>query len=159
MALAFVGVDPETKNGGSPTVWTSQDTREIVVQGWKADMRLRERFTAALARNAGLPEGEDVIRVPARMAPALREACAMLASAGTVREAAGDGAPTVWLDEVAWEIVIGGWKADAALRAEVTATPAPDHAPGIPDGEDVVRVPAHQVEALRRVCDAADRLG
>lgn len=161
MALAFVGIDPDTKNGGSPTVWTDSDTREVVIQGWKADQALRQRMAAALApqRGAGLSEVEDVIRVPVRLVPVLRKACGMPAFVGASRQAKGDGSPTAWVDEATREIVIRGWRADAALRAQVTATPAPDHEPGIPEGEDVVRVPAHQVEALREACDAADRLG
>lgn len=77
MALAFIGIDPETKSGGSPTVWVDEDAKEIVIQGWKADDRLRERITATAApgHEPGIPDGEDVIRVPARLADALRKAC------------------------------------------------------------------------------------
>jgi hypothetical protein len=78
---------------------------------------------------------------------------------GVDPETKNGGSPTVWVDQGTKEIVIRGWKADAALRAQITATPAPDHEPGIPETEDVVRVPAGQVEALREACDAADRLG
>ena len=68
------------------------------------------------------------------------------------------GAPET-LDQDTREIVVQGWKAGAALRERMSAALALDREPGIPEGEDVVRVPAYQVEALRRVCDAADRLG
>ena len=77
MALRFVGIDPETNGSGSPTVWVDEDVREIVIQGWTAGPALRERVTATPApdHDAGIPQGEDVIRVPARFAPVLREAC------------------------------------------------------------------------------------
>ena len=77
MALRFVAIDPETQNGGSPTVWVDEDVREIVIQGWAAGEELRERVTATPAPNhqAGIPDGEDVVRLPARLVPMLRKAC------------------------------------------------------------------------------------
>jgi hypothetical protein len=67
--------------------------------------------------------------------------------------------PTVWVDPQAREIVIQGWTAGEELRQKVHGCPAPDHAPGIPTGEDVVRLPARMAEILRKAADAADRLG
>lgn len=67
--------------------------------------------------------------------------------------------PTIWIDEDKREFVIQGWKASEGLRDEVTATPAPKHAPGIPDHEDVVRLPFRMKDAMRKALDAADDLG
>ncbi|WP_037610208.1 hypothetical protein [Streptacidiphilus rugosus] len=67
--------------------------------------------------------------------------------------------PTIWLDQEKQEFVIQGWKADADLRAQVTATPAPNHTPGIPEHEDIVRLPFRMANALRKALDAADELG
>jgi hypothetical protein len=77
MALTFIGIDPDTKGTGSPTVWIDKDTKDIVIQGWKASMELRRQVfeTPAPNHEAGIPEGEDVIIIPARMVPALRKAC------------------------------------------------------------------------------------
>ncbi|MFG2847684.1 hypothetical protein ACGF12_31615 [Kitasatospora sp. NPDC048296] len=33
MALRFTGIDPDTPNGGSPTVWLEDEAAEIVIQG------------------------------------------------------------------------------------------------------------------------------
>jgi hypothetical protein len=76
MALRFIGIDPETETGDSPTVWLDEEKREFVIQGWKADETLREQVTATPAPNhkPGIPDHEDVIRLPFRMADALRKA-------------------------------------------------------------------------------------
>lgn len=74
-------------------------------------------------------------------------------------ETNGNGSPTVWVDEDTKELVIQGWTASRELRQQVTATPAPDHEAGIPEGEDVIRIPARMVPALREACDVAERLG
>ncbi|MEZ0095332.1 hypothetical protein [Streptacidiphilus sp. EB129] len=64
---------------------------------------------------------------------------------------------TVWFDDDTREFVFQGWKADVDLRRRITQTPAPGHAPGIPDHEDVIRMPARMVEVLRKACDVAER--
>ena len=35
MALRFIGVDPDSPNNGSPTVWLDEEDDSIVIQGWK----------------------------------------------------------------------------------------------------------------------------
>ena len=42
MALGFVGIDPNTGGGGSPTVWVEDEAEEIIVQSWTADDALCE---------------------------------------------------------------------------------------------------------------------
>lgn len=77
MNLEFIGIDPDTGQSGSPTVWVDPETRDIVMQSYKAD----EATLEACAHNTapghahGIPDHETVIRIPARMVPALREAC------------------------------------------------------------------------------------
>jgi hypothetical protein len=65
--------------------------------------------------------------------------------------------PTVWVDEISGDLVIQGWKPDAATEAQCAAFEAPDHAAGIPEHEQVVRVPARMVSILREACDVAER--
>lgn len=67
------------------------------------------------------------------------------------------GSPTIWVDTDKHELVIQGWKADAALEALCAATEVPGHAPGIPPHEGVVRIPARMVALVRKACDAAER--
>jgi hypothetical protein len=71
MALKFIAKDPETNGANCPTVWVDQETQEVVIQGWKAnDAMMTECLTSG-----PIPDSEAVIRLPARMAAALREAC------------------------------------------------------------------------------------
>ncbi|MFI6002796.1 hypothetical protein ACIA98_20685 [Streptomyces sp. NPDC051366] len=63
--------------------------------------------------------------------------------------------PTVWADEEAGELVLQGWKADPALRANCEASsPAKG---SIPDSEEGIRIPARMVPMIREACDAVER--
>ncbi|WP_043265355.1 hypothetical protein [Streptomyces sp. CT34] len=77
MALRFIGIDPETGGQFSPTVWIDQERRELVFQGWKPSTQLEAECAAfeVPGHAKGIPEGEAVIRIPARMAHMIREAC------------------------------------------------------------------------------------
>ncbi len=72
MALRFIGVDPNTPNDGSPTVWVEQENDSIVIQGWKIT---DEKVMAQIRATGPIPDHETVLRLPARMAPFLLEAC------------------------------------------------------------------------------------
>ncbi|KPI19723.1 hypothetical protein OK074_7799 [Actinobacteria bacterium OK074] len=65
--------------------------------------------------------------------------------------------PTVWVDESRNELVIQGWRSGPELDAACAAFEVPGHAVGIPDDEEVIRVPARMVPILRKACDAAER--
>jgi hypothetical protein len=72
MSLRFIGVDPDSPNNGSPTVWLDDADGSIVIQGWKiTDEPTMSEVTAAKP----VPDHETVVRVPARMASFLMEAC------------------------------------------------------------------------------------
>jgi hypothetical protein len=71
MTLRFIGVDPNTPNTGSPTVWVDDDDGSIVIQGWK----ITDEATMNGIRATGpIPDHETVLRIPARMSPILKEA-------------------------------------------------------------------------------------
>ncbi len=72
MALRFVGVDADSPNNGSPTVWVDDSDGSIVVQGWKIT---NETALAQIAARGPIPDHETVLRIPVRMAPFLVEAC------------------------------------------------------------------------------------
>ena len=72
MALRFIGIDPNTPNNGSPTVWVDEDDGSIIIQGWKIT---DEAAMADINATGPIPDHETVLRLPARMAPYLREAC------------------------------------------------------------------------------------
>ncbi|GAA0348809.1 hypothetical protein PV735_31525 [Streptomyces turgidiscabies] len=77
MALQFIGIDPTTGTGESPTVWVDDSTNELVIQGWKPGPELEEECAVfeVPGHAAGIPEHEAVVRIPARMVPILRKAC------------------------------------------------------------------------------------
>lgn len=66
--------------------------------------------------------------------------------------------PTAWVDPDTHEIILQGWKAGDEVRQKVFDSPAPRHAPGIPDHEDVIRIPARMASILREACDVAEGL-
>ncbi|MFJ1753882.1 hypothetical protein [Kitasatospora sp. NPDC088134] len=84
MALRFIGIDPETQQQGSPTVWVDAENKELVFQGWKASAALKEECAQKTAPGHAteIPDHEDVVRFPARMIPILREACDAAEQAG-----------------------------------------------------------------------------
>jgi hypothetical protein len=59
MALRYLGKDPESDHGQSPTVWDDGDT--YVVQGW------RITDAATLAEVGDVPSHETVVRIPKRL--------------------------------------------------------------------------------------------
>jgi hypothetical protein len=71
MALRHIGTDPDSPNNGSPTVWVDEDDGSLVLQGWKIT---DEATLAQIATKGPIPGHEIVLRLPARMAPFLREA-------------------------------------------------------------------------------------
>lgn len=77
MSLLFIGIDPNTGDDESPTVWVDQQKEELVFQGWKPGSELEAECAAfeVPGHAKGIPENEAVIRIPARMVPMIREAC------------------------------------------------------------------------------------
>jgi hypothetical protein len=60
MALRFLGKDPDSVQGQSPTVYFDENTGNYVLQGWKVT------DSARLAQ-LDLPDNETVIEFPRRM--------------------------------------------------------------------------------------------
>jgi len=77
MALQFIGIDPNTGDGESPTVWVDQQQKELVLQGWKPGPELEAECAGfeVPGHAVGIPAHEGVVRIPARMVPMIREAC------------------------------------------------------------------------------------
>lgn len=71
MRLRFIAKDPESGKDGCPSVFVDEDNADLVLQGWKADDETREACLSV----GSIPGHEAVVRIPARMVPALREAC------------------------------------------------------------------------------------
>lgn len=77
MSLLFIGIDPATEEGESPTVWADLEQKELVLQGWEPGPELAAECAAfqVPGHAVGIPKGEAVVRIPARMAHLIREAC------------------------------------------------------------------------------------
>ncbi|MEU6849223.1 hypothetical protein ABZ901_04710 [Actinacidiphila alni] len=77
MALRFIGIDPNSGTGESPTVWVDEERKEFVFQGWEPDEATAAECAALElpGHGAGIPDGEGVVRIPARMADMIRKAC------------------------------------------------------------------------------------
>ncbi|MET7914751.1 hypothetical protein ABZU45_02215 [Streptomyces avermitilis] len=73
MALRKLGKDPESKSGGSPTVYLDDETDNYLVQGWK--VQDTERLT-----QLDIPAHETVVEIPRRMVQFFEE---MKSDAGT----------------------------------------------------------------------------
>jgi hypothetical protein len=77
MSLLFIGIDPDTGDYESPTVWVDQEKQELGFQGWKPSPELEAECAAmeVPGHAKGIPDSEAVIRIPARMVPVIRKAC------------------------------------------------------------------------------------
>lgn len=71
MSLRFFGKDPNSDEDNCPSAWVDEETREIVVQGWKPGAAMMAEVLAT----GQVPESEAVVRLPASMANLIREAC------------------------------------------------------------------------------------
>jgi hypothetical protein len=71
VTLRFIAKDPTTNGDNCPTVWVDESKQEFVIQGWKADQATEAECLAT----GPIPGTEAVVRLPVRMAAALREAC------------------------------------------------------------------------------------
>lgn len=72
MTLRLIGVDPDSPNNGSPTIWLDEDDQSIVIQGWTI---VDDETISEITATKPIPGHETVVRLPARMAPFLLEAC------------------------------------------------------------------------------------
>jgi hypothetical protein len=60
MALRFLGINPDTPQGGSPTVWEDTESGDIVIQSCRAD----ERTLEECRQTGDIPDHETVIHLP-----------------------------------------------------------------------------------------------
>jgi hypothetical protein len=71
MPLRFIAKDDESGVNGSPTVLVDEETSDLLFQGWKVD----EVTEAQVLAFGPIPDHETVVRIPARLVQAIREAC------------------------------------------------------------------------------------
>ncbi|MGA4859722.1 hypothetical protein ACPCAB_24085 [Streptomyces koyangensis] len=75
MAVAFIGIDPDTDRDHCPTVWADTEAQEVLLQGWKPSAETQAQCEASSPANGPVPDGEAIVRIPTRMIPMIREAC------------------------------------------------------------------------------------
>jgi hypothetical protein len=93
MGLEFIGIDPETNEEGSPTVWANVAQRRILIQSDTVigDELAEINETEWIAgHKVGVPAHESVISIPERMIPFIRKACDALERAGLQESAPRD---------------------------------------------------------------------
>lgn len=93
MGLEFFGIDPETNEEGSPTVWADVARRRLVIQGdtvTGAEFAEVDETEWVAGHKVGVPDHESVISIPARMIPFIRKACDAIERAGLQDPAPGD---------------------------------------------------------------------
>lgn len=66
MALRFIGKDPDSPNGDSPSVWDDGDS--FVIQGWQVTDPSEIADLLRAAGQAAVPGHEALIRFPKRLA-------------------------------------------------------------------------------------------
>lgn len=71
MALRFLGVDPATKDNGSPAMFLDDETGDLLFQGWVETDPATLTLAASYSRMA---PNEKLVRLPARMRPVIEEA-------------------------------------------------------------------------------------
>jgi len=70
MSLVFLGIDPNTPNDGSPTIWQDQETGDLIIQSWRADETTIEQAQVVGSipgHTTDIPPHETMIRLPANM--------------------------------------------------------------------------------------------
>ena len=65
MALRFLGKDPDSPQGGSPSLWDDGDT--YVIQGWRVEDTATLSELLHSAGQEQIPVGETLIRFPKRL--------------------------------------------------------------------------------------------
>jgi hypothetical protein len=65
MALRFIGKDPDSPNGDSPSVWDDGD--DFVIQGWKISDPGEVSELLRAAGQKAVPGHEALIRFPKRL--------------------------------------------------------------------------------------------
>jgi len=67
-------------------VWVDETKLDLVLQGWEDEATTEEAGAFTVPGHAvGVPEGEAVIRIPARMVPMIREACDVIEQRAQLR--------------------------------------------------------------------------
>ena len=95
MALEFLGVDPNTGKDESPMAWVDDEERELVLQGRKPGEALLRKISGTEwvpGHAVGIPDHENVTRIPLSMARIIRKGLDDAERAGLLDDAGADDA-------------------------------------------------------------------
>lgn len=70
MPLRFLGLFPDTQTNNSPTIWLEEETDDLIIQSWTADVETvqeTQRVGSVPGHSTEVPAHESVIRLPAVM--------------------------------------------------------------------------------------------
>ena len=70
MALRFLGIDPNTGDQGSPTIWVDDANGDVIIQSYRADATTLAECAEAGSipgHSTDVPAHETVIRLPGHM--------------------------------------------------------------------------------------------
>ena len=72
MALQFYGKDPDCPGNNCPAVFRDEETGDVYFQG---ETVVDPTLLAKLSEDCGISDSESVVKLPARMAEMIVEAC------------------------------------------------------------------------------------
>ncbi|TDW21622.1 hypothetical protein [Kribbella kalugense] len=72
MALEFYGKDPNCPGNNCPAVFRDEETGDLYFQG---ETVIAPEVLVRLSQDSGLADSESVVKLPARMAEMIVEAC------------------------------------------------------------------------------------
>lgn len=70
MTLRFLGIYPNTPDDGSPTIWQEEETGDLIIQSYRADVATLmecEAVGSVPGHSTDVPDHETVIRLPQNM--------------------------------------------------------------------------------------------
>jgi hypothetical protein len=73
MAVRFIGKDPPSKNGDSPSLWVDESDGSIVFQAYRVTNPEQVAGLLAASGRDHIPDHEVLGRLPATMLPLLQE--------------------------------------------------------------------------------------
>jgi hypothetical protein len=70
--VRFIGIDPDTPGNKCPSVSIDERTGDFLFQGWTVT---DTETLATIAKHSPIADDESIVRLPARMARIIAEAC------------------------------------------------------------------------------------
>ena len=149
MGLRFLGIYPNTPDNGSPTIWLDEGSGDLLIQSYKAtmaDVKGCQPIGSVPGRTTDMLDHETIIRLPANMLQFIPRT-----APETEVVTAGDGSPTIWLDESSGDLLIRSYRAsETHVKGCQEVGSVPGHTTDVPDHETIIRLPANMLQFIPR---------